>query len=81
MALFGETYVVKPLSGYSARGVNIVRNGTNILSGKKVSRDALVSSYGAGEATIVEELIESAIPQFDGNGNSRLQVSSVRRKV
>lgn len=66
MTSFGNKYVVKPLDGFSAKGVHVVRDGVDLFSGKGVTFNSLVKVYGPEKETIVEQLIESAHPNFDG---------------
>mmetsp|Transcript_6609 Transcript_6609/g.14966 ORF Transcript_6609/g.14966 Transcript_6609/m.14966 type:complete len:509 (+) Transcript_6609:90-1616(+) len=65
MTSLGKNYVVKPLKGYSARGVKVVRDGVDILKSEKISYKKIIKEYGLEEETIVEELIESADPKFE----------------
>jgi len=44
-----------------------VVDGVDKFSGKKVGRDTLVKDYGPEGETIVEELMESAHPYFEGD--------------
>ena len=64
---FGDKFVVKPLIGFSSKGVNIVVDGVDKFHGKSVNRDSLVKDFGPDADAIVEELIESAHPQFKGD--------------
>ncbi|KAL9190958.1 hypothetical protein ACHAXT_000664 [Thalassiosira profunda] len=66
MTSLGRNYVVKPLQGHSARGVQVVREGVDILSNEPVSYRATLKKYGPEEPTIVEDLVESAHPAFKG---------------
>lgn len=66
IASLGKKYVVKPLNGWSARGVKVVYDGVNVLKGKKVSYDILVKEYGPEEETVVEEIVESADSKYNG---------------
>lgn len=67
----GKKYVVKPLSGHSAQGVKVIVDGVNTLNNNRdddeeFSYNTLVEEYGSQEETIVEELIESADPKYNG---------------
>ena len=66
IALLGKKYVVKPLDGFSARGVKVVYDGVNVLKGEKVNYDMLVKEYRPEAETVVEEIIESADSKYDG---------------
>ena len=64
---FGNKYVIKPLKGHSAQGVKIVRDGLDIMKNKTISPDTLLKTYyGSEKEMMVEELIESANPKYDG---------------
>ena len=68
----GDKYVIKPLHGWSAKGVKVVVNGVNILNKKDttksiiISYDSLVDEYGSDGEIFVEELIESAHLNYVG---------------
>lgn len=62
-ALGSNNYVVKPLSGHSARGVIVVKNGVDLFTKKEATHDLFVEG-GSDELTMVEELIESAHPAY-----------------
>lgn len=64
VASFGNKYVVKPLRGYAAQGVKVINNGVDVLSGEKVSNVTLVEN--PDQEIIVEELVESAHPNYEG---------------
>lgn len=67
MHLLGNKYVIKPLKGHSSRGVKVVKDGVELLTKERVSYDILAKQYNGDEKeTIVEELIESANPKYDG---------------
>ena len=67
MDSFGNKYVIKPMKGHSAQGVKIVRDGLDIMKNKTISHDALMKTYdGSEKEMMVEELIESANPKYDG---------------
>ena len=64
---FGNKYVIKPLRGHSAQGVKIVRDGIDIMKNNTISHAALMKTYyGSEKEMMVEELIESANPKYDG---------------
>ena len=67
MDSFGNKYVIKPLKGHSAQGVKIVRDGLDIMKNKTITSDTLMKIYyGSEREMMVEELIESANPKYDG---------------
>ena len=67
MDSFGNKYVIKPLKGHSAQGVKVVRDGLDIMANESVSHDTLMEEYhGSEKEMMVEELIESANPKYDG---------------
>ena len=71
MDSFGNKYVIKPLTGHSAEGVKVVRDGVDIMDMMTpISYDVLTKEYaGIDESEtemIVEELVESANPKYDG---------------
>jgi hypothetical protein len=67
MDSFGNKYVIKPLKGHSAQGVKVVRDGLDIMANETISRDTLMKEYHGSEIEMmVEELIESANPKYDG---------------
>jgi hypothetical protein len=67
MDSFGNKYVIKPLKGHSAQGVKVVRDGLDIMANETVSYGTLMKEYLLSEIEMmVEELIESANPKYDG---------------
>lgn len=62
---FGQKYVVKPLEGWNANGVKVIKDGVNILKNEKFSFDSVLKEYKPDQPTVVEELIESAHPKFE----------------
>ena len=67
MSLFGNNYVIKPLTGHSAQGVKVIRYGVDTMKKKRVNYDILTKAYDKNEKEIiVEELIESANPKYAG---------------
>jgi hypothetical protein len=65
--LFGDKYVIKPLRGYSSRGVKVVKDGVDVLHKKPANFETLTKNYdGDEEETMVEELVESVDPNYDG---------------
>jgi len=67
MRLFGNKYVIKPLKGHSSRGVKVVKDGVDVLNDKPVSFESLTKIYDDDEEeTMVEELVESVHPKYDG---------------
>ena len=67
MDSFGNKYVIKPLKGHSAQGVKVVRDGLDIMKNETISQNALMKKYHGSEIEMmVEELIESANPKYDG---------------
>ena len=67
MGSFGTKYVIKPLKGFASKGVKVVKDGVNILRNERVSYEILSEMYdGNEEQMMVEEVIESSNPVYDG---------------
>ena len=67
MKSFGNKYVIKPLYGHSSRGVKVVKDGVDVLNLEPVSFESLTKIYHDNEKDyMVEELMESANPKYDG---------------
>ena len=51
MSLFGNNYVIKPLTGHSAQGVKVIRYGVDTMKKKRVNYDILTKAYDKNENT------------------------------